>query len=104
MADPLNQRAKRLAAQVLGGLPGALGFLGIDLVLGDDPAGSQDVVIEINPRLTTSYVGLRRLAEGNLAAAMLTIATGRPAALSFGRQGVQFAPNGPQNEWATPAR
>ena len=36
-------------------------------MLGDDPAGADDVVIEINPRLTTSYLGLRRLARDNLA-------------------------------------
>jgi predicted ATP-grasp superfamily ATP-dependent carboligase len=33
-------------------------------------------VIEINPRLTTSYVGLRVLAQFNLAEALLAVATG----------------------------
>lgn len=52
----------------------ARGFFGLDLILGDDPAGSGDVVIEVNPRLTTSYVGL--LAQGNLAAALLAVVAG----------------------------
>jgi predicted ATP-grasp superfamily ATP-dependent carboligase len=34
------------------------------------------VVIEINPRLTTSYVGLRRLARFNLAEALLRLLVG----------------------------
>ena len=90
----LDRRAARLARQVFEALPGALGYFGIDLVLGPDPAGAEDTVIEINPRLTTSYAGLRALAEDNLAAALLDVAAGRRAALSFGRQGVQFAPDG----------
>ena len=77
------------------GAPGGpLGWLGIDLVLGSDPAGADDVVIEINPRLTTSYLGLRRLARGNLAAALLAVARGEPAGLSFRAEPLQFAPDG----------
>ena len=50
----------------------------MDLIVGDAPDGSGDVAIEINPRLTTSYVGLRALAESNLAAAILAAARGEP--------------------------
>jgi predicted ATP-grasp superfamily ATP-dependent carboligase len=39
--------------------------------LAADPRGSEDALIEVNPRLTTSYVGLRRAVACNLAAAML---------------------------------
>ncbi len=94
LAADLDQRAAGLAARVLNCLPDALGYLGIDLVLGPDPFGKDDYVIEVNPRLTTSYVGLRALAQGNLAAALLAVAEGRPAALSFGREAVQFAADG----------
>ncbi len=62
-----DQRAQRLATSVIRALPKPQGYLGIDLVLGEDPHGSQDVVIEINPRLTTSYLGLRQLVKNNLA-------------------------------------
>ena len=54
----LATRAQSLAAQALAAFPTACGYVGIDLVLGESPDGSQDCVIEINPRLTTSYVGL----------------------------------------------
>ena len=41
-------------------------------MLGGRPDGSEDAVIEVNPRLTTCYVALRQLARVNLAAAVLT--------------------------------
>ena len=59
-----------LAAAVADALPDWIGYLGIDLVLGPADDGSDDVVIEMNPRLTTSYVGLRVAAQQNLAATM----------------------------------
>ena len=57
-------------------LPGLHGYFGVDLVLGAAADGSEDAVIEINPRLTTSYIGLRRLARFNLAEALLALVTG----------------------------
>ncbi|WP_164100428.1 ATP-grasp domain-containing protein [Candidatus Laterigemmans baculatus] len=68
---PLNaadqRRAASLARVAVRALPRTVrGFIGFDLVLADDPA--QDCVIEVNPRLTTSYVGLRHIVDGNLAA------------------------------------
>jgi tyramine---L-glutamate ligase len=99
LPDRLDRRARRLgqaAVEVLGGgtPAGPVGWLGIDLVLGDDPEGADDVVIEVNPRLTTSYLGLRRLARDNLAAALLAVAVGEPARLSFGCEPLQFARDG----------
>jgi hypothetical protein len=87
----LVERAQKLAVRAVAALGPTIGYVGIDLVLGDDPAGTDDRVIEINPRLTTSYLGLRQTTRDNLAAAMLAVAEGRPAALSFHDRPVQFA-------------
>jgi len=65
------RRAWRLAERVVASLPETQGYIGMDLVLAADPGGSEDALIEVNPRLTTSYVGLRRAVGCNLAAAML---------------------------------
>lgn len=73
----LAERATRLGLAAVRTLPGLLGYIGVDVVLGDDLEGSQVVVIEINPRLTTSYVGLRAAACCNLAAGIIAIAEGR---------------------------
>jgi tyramine---L-glutamate ligase len=79
---PLNkneqQRAEQLARTVVKALPALRGYIGIDLVLGDATDGSQDVVIEINPRLTTAYLGLREVLGTSLAAAWLQICNDQP--------------------------
>jgi predicted ATP-grasp superfamily ATP-dependent carboligase len=93
----LAARAMNLAKQAADATAGLLGYLGVDMVLGDDICGDScgDVVIEINPRLTTSYVGLRRLCESNLAAAMLDVASNRaPGALRFLSGRVEFDSSG----------
>jgi predicted ATP-grasp superfamily ATP-dependent carboligase len=90
----LAERAKRLARVALTHMPATQGYVGIDLVLGSAEDGSADVVVEINPRLTTSYVGLRQLLKTNLAAAMIEVAAGRPVDLCLARQRVEFTADG----------
>jgi predicted ATP-grasp superfamily ATP-dependent carboligase len=58
------------------GVSGLQGYVGIDLILGAAPDGAGDSVIEINPRVTTSYIGLRHLCRDNLAEKMLRVAKG----------------------------
>lgn len=89
---PLRDRAERLALQVAATFTGCLGYLGVDMVLGSSAAS--DVVIEVNPRMTTSYVGLRRLAQSNLALAMIKIARGKTPNLSFATGPVEFRGDG----------
>jgi predicted ATP-grasp superfamily ATP-dependent carboligase len=58
------------------------GYVGVDMVLGNAPDGSQDYIIEVNPRMTTSYVGLRRYYKGNLAGALIDVVQGRAPKLT----------------------
>lgn len=90
----LAQRAQRLAQAALGCLPPTQGYVGVDLVLGPAEDGRDDIVVEINPRLTTSYIGLRHLLKTNLAAAMIDVAAGRRVELCFARQRVEFRAEG----------
>jgi tyramine---L-glutamate ligase len=93
--DDLAERATALAVEALRALPPANGYVGVDLVLGSAPDGSDDVVIEINPRLTTSYVGLRAMLEENIAALMLDAARGkRPVPLHRTDAPVEFSAEG----------
>jgi predicted ATP-grasp superfamily ATP-dependent carboligase len=88
-------RAMCLGQRAVATLAGLRGYVGVDLILGDAADGSRDWVIEINPRLTTSYIGLRVLACTNLAEAMLQAATGRPVAPLAWRSGtVRFRLDG----------
>jgi predicted ATP-grasp superfamily ATP-dependent carboligase len=91
MSDEMCRRSKRLAIDVAFALPDTAGYFGIDLVFGAAADGSQDCVIEVNPRLTTSYLGLRQLLEGNLAEAMVAVAKGKLVDLRFRTSPVQFS-------------
>jgi predicted ATP-grasp superfamily ATP-dependent carboligase len=62
-SHPAAQRALELAQAAARLLPGLRGYFGVDLVLG--PEGG--TIIEINPRITTSYIGLRQVLKANLA-------------------------------------
>jgi predicted ATP-grasp superfamily ATP-dependent carboligase len=93
LSPELAECARRLAARALDSIDGLRGYVGVDVVLGDTAAG--DVAIEVNPRLTTSYIGLRVLARTNLAAAMLALAEGRePSMLTWWDGTVAFGADG----------
>jgi len=91
----LAARAVELASRAVKCVSGLLGYVGVDLVLGDAKDGSRDYAIEINPRLTTSYIGLRTLAACNLAEVMLKVARGEDVdALKWKNGQVRFTPEG----------
>ena len=58
-----------LAGRVALAIPELWGYAGIDLILGPDGP----VILEINPRLTTSYAGLRSATGENPAALVLDL-------------------------------
>lgn len=94
LAAGLAERATSLAERALDALPPAIGYVGVDLVLGRDPHGGEDAVIEVNPRFTTSYAGLRAAARANLAEALWHIAQGEPQRVEFSPQPLEFDPAG----------
>jgi predicted ATP-grasp superfamily ATP-dependent carboligase len=90
--DDAQRRATALASRAIAAMPPTVrGFVGLDLLLGDRP--SEDCVIEINPRLTTSYVGLRRMINGNLAARLFDLETG-PVSCCTAVDSVRWTPDG----------
>jgi tyramine---L-glutamate ligase len=88
----LQSRAEALVEQCLSALPDTLGYVGVDLLLGELP--EQDCVIEVNPRLTTSYLGLRSLCASNLAEAMWQVAKGNPVSLDWNTERRVFSTEG----------
>ena len=90
--DDAQRRATALASRAIAAMPPTVrGFVGLDLVLADRP--SEDCVIEINPRLTTSYVGLRQMIHGNLAARLFDSETG-PVSCRMPVDSVRWTPDG----------
>jgi predicted ATP-grasp superfamily ATP-dependent carboligase len=91
----LAARAVKLGRRAIECVPGLCGYVGVDLVLGDASDGSRDFAIEINPRLTTSYIGLRALADFNIAEVLLKVATGKFIDKQKWKSGcVRFGPDG----------
>jgi predicted ATP-grasp superfamily ATP-dependent carboligase len=68
-AEARRGRLEPLAHAVAAALPGLWGHVGIDLI--DGPDGP--VVLEVNPRLTTSYAGLGESIGSNPAALVLAL-------------------------------
>ena len=60
-----------IANKIAQSLPDLAGFVGIDVIVDDD----EIVVVEINPRLTTSYVGLRESIGANPAELVINTLT-----------------------------
>jgi tyramine---L-glutamate ligase len=87
---PLAGRAVEAALRTCRALPGLRGYVGVDLVLTE----SEAVVIEVNPRLTTAYLGVRLALEGNVAALALAACAGDLAAPPSPRRRVRYTSGG----------
>ena len=58
---PLKKDALKLATTAVENINGIKGFVGVDLILGDEVT-----FLEINSRFTTPYVGLKKVANFNI--------------------------------------
>jgi len=86
----LSEQAKDIAKQAVELFEGSLGFVGVDLILGEDEVH----LVEINSRLTTPYVALRRITNLNLARALMNSVDGElPADIELDGQ-VKFYKEG----------
>lgn len=68
--DYMEQRAQRLVQHALKHHPDLRGYVGFDMILG--PTEELDRICEVNPRLTTSYVGYREMFGASVAGLFLT--------------------------------
>lgn len=87
---PLAARAVEVARRTCAALPGLRGYVGVDMVLTDAEA----VVIEVNPRLTTAYLGVRAALDRNIAALALAACSGRLPSSVAARRHVHFSASG----------
>ena len=60
-AVTINEQMKTLANNIANAFPGLAAYVGVDIIATDD----EYVVIDINPRLTSSYVGLSEVLSMN---------------------------------------
>jgi predicted ATP-grasp superfamily ATP-dependent carboligase len=87
---PLAGRAAEVAQRACEALPGLKGYIGVDVVLTETEA----VVIEVNPRFTTSYLGVRSALDVNVASLALAACAGRLPAIPPARRRVRYTSGG----------
>jgi predicted ATP-grasp superfamily ATP-dependent carboligase len=75
-ASALARRAVAAVARAAGDAGSGVGWVGVDMILGPRDDGRADRVLEVNPRLTTSFVGLAAAAPRSLVRTMLDLAAG----------------------------
>ncbi len=73
-------------------VPGLRGYVGVDLLI-PDANPTEPLVVEINPRITTSYLGYQRLCEQNLIATMLQADTDA-GELTWKPEQLEYSPTG----------
>jgi len=69
----LENRVADIARQAIAVVTGLFGYVGVDVILRNN---EPDLAIEINPRLTTSYIGLRQVCQQNIMELLLRIVCG----------------------------
>ena len=81
--EPVTAALASLTERVVRAIPGLAGYFGIDFV----QAATGPIVIEVNPRLTSSYAGLRAALGLNVAERVVAAAAGRPLPPASGHVG-----------------
>lgn len=72
----LSAEAKVIAKNAVESIEGLKGYVGVDVILGENEDEDRVKIIEINPRLTTPYVVLREIINFNLTGAIIASADG----------------------------
>jgi tyramine---L-glutamate ligase len=80
---PMKQEAFKAAEKVAGVFSGLKGYVGVDLIL----SNYRPFVVDVNSRLTTSYVGLSKIAKFNVAQALLEVVLNGQASVKMGNNG-----------------
>lgn len=88
-----NDQLRLIAEKVVSHLPGLRGYIGFDFLISSSAEDDQPVqLLELNPRLTTSYLGYRELTEDSLALRMIDSSQKQP--IRWTDQTVHFNPHG----------
>ena len=87
---PLARQAASAAERACAAVPGLRGYIGVDVMLSD--AGA--VVLEINPRLTTAYLGVREAVGENVAELALAACGGVLPTPPLMRRSIRFSSDG----------
>ncbi|MDP6641693.1 MAG: ATP-grasp domain-containing protein [Nitrososphaerales archaeon] len=81
---PDEFKALNLAKSAVEQFNGLRGYIGVDMVM----TSQGPFILEINPRLTVSYIGLKRISKVNLAKSIVKASSGETLPTPFKIQGV----------------
>jgi len=93
LEHPRGTDASDAAARACRALRGLRGYVGVDVVL----TASRAVVIEVNPRLTTAYLGVRAAVDENVAALAIDACLGSLPVPPAVRRRIEFDAGGLSN-------
>ncbi len=79
-----ESKALNLAKSAVEQFTGLRGYIGVDMIM----TSRGPLILEINPRLTVSYIGLKRISKVNLADSIVRASSGETLPTSFKIQGV----------------
>lgn len=97
LAEAIEEHIRKMIRVVCEKIPGLNGYVGFDFILPDE-SPTLPLVVEINPRLTTSYLGYRQLTDDNLAGRMWDLKLAASKIRWNRAEPVTFSPN-----WTTDA-
>ncbi|MEJ2240651.1 MAG: ATP-grasp domain-containing protein [Candidatus Bathyarchaeota archaeon] len=82
----LEKKSLMVAKRLVEEIDGLKGYVGIDMIL----ANEEVIIMEVNPRLTTSYIGLRKIVNFNIAEAILKAIIQRTLPRNIEKRGYSF--------------
>jgi tyramine---L-glutamate ligase len=91
-----SRTMENFAHSILDSIPGEpCGWIGIDFILGMNECEEKELVaIEVNPRLTTSYLGVRSVLKENLADLLASVSDGERREYTVRNPKTNFTPFG----------
>lgn len=95
-----NATFAKLANQITTAIPGLNGYVGVDVIINEQDDIKEIFVVEINPRITTSYIALRDSIDCNPAKLILDFVYDSTSSLAFnlpenmGRKTIEISVNG----------
>ena len=82
----LEKKALKAAEKAVEAVSGLKGYVGVDMILTDE----EPVIMEVNPRLSVSYIGLRKAANFNPAEAIINAVIRRKLPANIQNRGYTF--------------
>jgi predicted ATP-grasp superfamily ATP-dependent carboligase len=86
LEHPLSAKACSIVERLIESIPGLRGYVGVDVLFSENDV----YIVDVNPRLTTSFIGLHAVADFNVAQAIIDSVTSAKLPKKIHNQYVAF--------------